>query len=232
MNTTSLRFFVTRTEIWLPLSGAFPLSNPLGLWITLQIAVMSWYERLARVHGEFLSLSSTSFSTTTWLNPSLRNISSISLTMVGSGLKQLHHELPVVLWLPLPPHTGCWLHSKTSCPIGPHDCYCLDFERPLVRLVSHHPLLLVDLDLISLSNYVQRGTSSNIPGNVDCSNSMLWPMVCSFLAQMVHAFSIIVDEKCHIFAACENVYLGRLASLFIACNGNGLSFFLNYNVLG
>ena len=49
----------------------------------LQIGVMSTSNRLTRVNGESLPWSSTSFSTKTWLKPSLRNISSISLMMVG-----------------------------------------------------------------------------------------------------------------------------------------------------
>ena len=52
MNATSLRFFTARMKFWLPLSEVFPLTNPPGLKITSQIAVMSSSERLARVHGE------------------------------------------------------------------------------------------------------------------------------------------------------------------------------------
>ena len=84
----NFEILVARTEIWLPLSKVFPLTNPLGLLIMSWIVAMSSSERLARVCEESTPWSSTSFSTSAWLNPSLRNISFISLMMVDGGLSK------------------------------------------------------------------------------------------------------------------------------------------------
>ena len=69
---------------------------PPGLLITSLTAVISFSDRLARVHRGFFSSSSTSFMATVWLKPSLRIISSISVMMISGGLSAAGACLPSI----------------------------------------------------------------------------------------------------------------------------------------
>ena len=94
MNALSLRFFATRIEIWLPMSGVLMLTKPQGFLIMSQIVMMSSSKML--VYGKSISWPSSSFWATTWLNPDLRNISSISSMMVGGRLSAAGTYLPSI----------------------------------------------------------------------------------------------------------------------------------------
>ena len=61
MNAVSFRFFAVRRKIGFCLSHVFLLTKLPGLLITLQIVAMSSLDGLARVHGESIPWSSTSF---------------------------------------------------------------------------------------------------------------------------------------------------------------------------
>ena len=112
MNATSLRLFMARTEIWFLLSGVLPLTESPGLWITLQIVAMPLSDRLARVHGESIPWSSTSWTLSDW-NP-----------VWGTSLTLIFWQLGVeVCWqackylarhiLPHLPYIDCQLYLET-----------------------------------------------------------------------------------------------------------------------
>ena len=150
-------------EICPPLSGLFLLTKPQGLLITSQIAAMSSSDRLARVYGEIIPWSSTSFKATVWLKPSLRNISSISLTIVGARLSMVGMYLASnTVWTssssfyPLAPLGGSMFSSLLQLsPPGSSGTSCLSWSLlpPCDELARF--ALLVGLNLIPSTSYVE-----------------------------------------------------------------------------
>ena len=181
MNAASLRFFTTRIEIWFPLPSVFPLTKPPGLLIMSQIVTMSSSNRLARVHGESIPWSSTSFIATVWLKPSLRNISSITSTMVMVGFLQLVCKMQTVLHLLL-------------LFVGSTYRLFILLYIMVVTIWKIRDLLSVSLVITSmwwahrictpfwsLPHFIyqlcNKSTGNSIPGNTICICKVLWAMV-------------------------------------------------------
>ena len=135
---------------------------------------MSSWERLARFHGESIPWSSTSFQATTWLNPRLRNISSICLTMVGIKLTVVCVFLPSItvtvssfyfsLFAPIRDSS-----SSSTSQVSPSGCSGTSCSSCgscfwLVNLINGYQLC-------------KRDISSSIPGNASCTCRMLGLMV-------------------------------------------------------
>ena len=216
----SLRFFTARMQIWFPLSGVFLLTNLPGLQITSHLVAMSSSDRLARVHGESIPWSSTSFMVTVWLNPSLRNISSISPTMVGGGLGVAGASCTSGA-VSATSSSFCssasledFLRSSASqsslsggtgisCPSCLSLIPCDEFARFA---------LLVGLNLI-------RGTSCNIPGNTNGTQRVLWLTVYSKLFPTTEQQCLVIDMIATSFIACKDALFGINSSLFTTCNG-------------
>ena len=160
MNAVSLRFFATRMDIRFTLYDIFPLTKPPGLHITLQIAAMSSLDVQARVYRKSIPWSFTNFIVTVWLKPSLRNISSISLMMVGGGLSVAGarcwwHSIILILLCLLAPlgdsssSSASWLSPSQSSGTS---FLSLLPSPPCDKLTRF--TLLVGLDLILSTIYV------------------------------------------------------------------------------
>ena len=162
---------------WFPLSVIFLLTKPPGLLIILQILAMSSSVRLARVCGKSIPWSSTSFIANVWLNPSLRNISSIYLKMVSGRLSvaDAHHSIICILLHMLISSTGRPLVLPFITIV-----IIWMFRNLLSVLVAITPSLQAHKVYASGWSQPQfcyqlcdRGASSSIPSNKGCTSIML-----------------------------------------------------------
>ena len=206
-----------------PLSSIFPLTKLLGLLITSQIAAMLSSDRLARVHGESIPWSSTSFMATVWLKPNLRNISSTSSRLVGSRFSAAGAHLA----------GGTVSSSPTSfcllAPLGYSSSSPLSWSSPSGYSGTSYPswlpsslhdevmrfMLLVGLDLISPTSYVE-GVQAVVSlatqaALVECYGR--WSLFCSF-----EQFDNVLHHQHNLPCFLLLAKMGKIFSLFTICD--------------